>query len=188
MRITLIRCFALGKIIRPILAYDRLLETVRLEPKMMSSRRRNSGKPKLQSQSFNPKASIVVVVVVRVRRVARRQTFYLSVNFRASLLGKLHNQRQVFAGAAGRRLIALLAKHHIFGGEPAYFDKQLSGGAALSAAVKQTAVAARPAFWRAGRRAKVFFAAVFARTPVIFLPTFVRSKVESLIISHLRIS
>jgi hypothetical protein len=91
----------------------------------------------------------------------------------------------MFSRAARGGLVALLAKDHIFGCEPAYLDKQLSGSAALRAAVKQAAVWPCATIWHAGRRAEVLFAPVFARAPVFPFATFVRGRVESLVVFHL---
>jgi len=77
----------------------------------------------------------------------------------------------VLAGAAGGCLVPLLAKDHVFGGEPANLDKELPGRAALIASIEQAAIRATPALSTAGRWSDIFLSTLF-NSPVFASTTF----------------
>jgi hypothetical protein len=66
----------------------------------------------------------------------------------------------MFSGPSGGCFVALLSEGHIFGGESADFHEQLAGGASLSAAIEQSAVASASSLRHTGRRADIDFSSL----------------------------
>jgi hypothetical protein len=109
---------------------------------------------------------IVVQGIFKIACCLSGKSFYFSRDFGTALLGKFHNQREVFASASCGRLVALLSEHHILSGETPNFDQQLAGSASLSAPVKEATFLSTPSL-RSSRRwpqvllPAIFFSAVF---------------------------
>jgi hypothetical protein len=86
------------------------------------------------------KPDSIIRIIIYIVGAAGRQSLDLGRDFGASLFGKFHNQRQVFAGAARRGFIGLLSESHILGGESSDLNQKFAGGAALGAAVEESLI------------------------------------------------
>jgi hypothetical protein len=129
---------------------------------------------------------LVVVIGVVIDPVAcfGSQAFDLRRYFSAALLGQLHYQREVFPRPTSGSLVVFLAEGHILGSESPHFDEQLSGGAALRAAVEQAAVSPAASLRHSRWRPQIDLSPVFL--PSLFeLTSFLSAPKSVSFVCHL---
>jgi hypothetical protein len=88
----------------------------------------------------------------------------------------------MLARATGCRLVSLLTKDHVLGGEPPNLYEKLTGSRALNAAVKQPSFSTRTPLGLTRRRAGFCLAPFF--NSAVIAPTFLGGQIE-FVVFHL---